>query len=170
MLLRSSFVLLFSASVAAQSAPTPAPRIHFEDATSKSGIQFTHSFGAQKLGSLLESTGSGCVWFDYNNDGLPDLYVLSGKPLDPSMHPYPLKQAPAEPPHNNLYRNDGNGKFTDVTEKAGVAANVYGVAAVAADYNNDGFEDLFVSAYGRAILYRNRGDGTFEDVTEKAGI
>src|SRR5579863_4141186 len=64
------------ASVLAQSP------IRFEDATAKSGIQFTHSFGAEKLGSLLESTGGGCVWFDYNNDGLPDLYVVSGKPLE----------------------------------------------------------------------------------------
>ncbi len=73
--------------------PAPGP-IRFEDATAKSGIHFTHSFGAEKLGSLLESTGGGCVWFDYNNDGLLDLYVASGKPLEEGMHPYPLKQPP----------------------------------------------------------------------------
>ena len=86
------------------------------------------------------------------------------------MHPYPLKQQPENPPHNHLYRNDGNGKFTDVTDQAGVAANIYGMAAIAADYDNDGREDLFVTGYGRAILYHNKGDGTFEDVTAKAGI
>ncbi|MGA9494209.1 MAG: CRTAC1 family protein [Terriglobales bacterium] len=151
--------------------PPPGPStIRFEDATAKSGIHFTHSFGAQELGSLLESTGAGCVWFDYNNDGLPDLYVVSGKPLEEGMHPYPLKQPPAVAPHNHLYRNNGDGTFTDVTDQAGVAANIYGMAAVAADFDNDGFVDLFVTGYGRAILYRNKGDGTFEDVTEKAGI
>jgi len=163
----SVLVLSFS-SLLAQTAPTAA--IRFDDATAASGIKFSHNFGAQKLGSLLEATGGGCVWFDYNNDGLPDLYVVSGKPLEAGMHPYPLKTPPAEAPHNHLYRNDGNGKFTDVTDKAGVAANIYGMAAIAADFDNDGFTDLFVTGYGRAILYRNKGDGTFEDVTERAGI
>jgi len=148
----------------------PASTIRFEDATAAAGIQFSHNFGAQKLGSLLESTGGGCVWFDYNNDGLPDLYVVSGKPLEAGVHPYPLKQVPPVAPHNHLYRNNGNGTFTDVTEQAGVAANIYGMAAIAADFDNDGFVDLFVTGYGQAILYRNKGDGTFEDVTEKAGI
>jgi len=165
---RVLILLLLSSSLLAQKAPAPA--IHFEDATAASGIHFTHNFGSQKLGSLLEATGGGCVWFDYNNDGLPDLYVISGKPLEAGMHPYPLKQSPPDPPHNHLYRNDGNGKFTDVSDQAGVAANIYGIAAVAADFDNDGFEDLFVTGYGKAILYRNRGNGTFEDVTEKAGI
>jgi hypothetical protein len=163
-------LLLLSSSLLAQSPPITPNTIRFEDATARSGIQFVHSFGAEKLGSLLESTGSGCVWFDYNNDGFPDLYVLTGKPLDPQIHPYPLKQQPATPPHNHLYRNNGNGTFTDVTDQAGVAANVYGTAAIAADFDNDGFVDLFVTSYGQAILYRNKGDGTFENVTAKAGI
>lgn len=168
-------LLLSAACLSAQTATTadqaakPAP-IKFEDATASSGIDFTHSFGSRHLGSLLESTGAGCVWFDYNNDGRPDLYVVTGKPLDDSMHPYPLKQKPAVPPHNHLYRNDGNGKFTDVTEKAGVAPDLFSIAVAAADYDNDGFIDLLVTGYGRAILYRNKGDGTFEDVSAKAGI
>jgi hypothetical protein len=81
-----------------------------------------------------------------------------------------LKNPPVQPPHNHLYRNNGNGTFTDVTEQAGVEANIYGMAAIAADYDNDGFTDLFVTGYGRALLFRNKGDGTFEDVTAKAGI
>jgi enediyne biosynthesis protein E4 len=151
-------------------AQAPKSTIQFEDATAASGINFTHSFGAQDLGSLLEGTGGGCVWFDYNNDGRPDLYVVSGKPLGPGMHPHPLKKEPDSPPHNHLYRNDGNGKFTDVTDQAGVAANIYGMAAIAADYDNDGYVDLFVTGYGQAILYHNNGNGTFTDVTAKSGI
>jgi hypothetical protein len=163
-----TFFLLSASLLFAQNAAKDA--IRFEDATASSGIQFTHSFGAEKLGSLLESTGGGCVWFDYNKDGFPDLYVVSGTPLEAGMHPYPLKKAPAVAPHNHLYRNNGNGTFTDVTDAAGVAANMFGIAAVAADYDNDGFVDLFVTGYGRAILFHNRGNGTFEDVTVRAGI
>ena len=172
MLTRLLGLTLLSSVLWAQTAPSaPAPSaIKFEDATASSGIQFVHSFGSRQLGSLLESTGAGCAWFDYNNDGLPDLYVVSGKPLDDSMHPYPLKEKPAVAPHNHLYRNDGNGKFTDVTEKAGVAPDMFSVAVIAADYDNDGHVDLLVAGYGKAVLYRNKGDGTFEDVTKKAGI
>ena len=152
------------------SSATKQSVIRFEDATDAAGIDFVHSFGSRKLGSLLEGTGAGCLWFDYNNDGLPDLYVVNGRPLDDSMHPYPLKEKPAEMPHNHLYRNDGNGKFTDVTWQAGLAPDMYGVAVTAADYDNDGLEDLLVTGYGKVILYRNLGNGKFEDVTAKAGI
>ena len=167
---RSSILVIAILSSALLAQAPQDSSIRFEDATASSGIHFAHSFGAQKLGSLLESTGAGCVWFDYNNDGLPDLYVASGKPLEGGIHPYPLKSPPAEPPHNHLYRNNGDGTFTDVTDQAGVAANIYGMAVIAADFDNDGFVDLFVTGYGRAILFRNKGDGTFEDVTAKAGI
>ena len=155
-----------------RASQTPEARhaIQFEDATTKAGIDFTHSFGSAKLGSLLEGTGSGCVWFDYNNDGLPDLYVLSGRPLDDSMHPYPLKVKPNPPPHNHLYQNNGDGTFSDVTEQAGLDPDLYSVAVTAADYDNDGYEDLLVTGYGRVILYHNNGNGTFTDVTEKAGL
>ena len=166
----SCALCLLLLSCLAQAADPPAVTIRFEDATAASGIQFTHSFGARKLGSLLESTGSGCVWFDYNNDGLPDLYVASGKPLGDDIHPYPLRQPPATPPHNHLYRNDGNGKFTDVTDAACVGADLFSTAAIAADFDNDGFVDLLVTGYGHVTLYRNKGNGTFEDVTVKAGL
>jgi len=155
--------------LAAAEQPAPGP-IRFADVTRSAGIAFTHSFGAQQLGSLLESTGAGAVWFDYNNDGYPDLYVVSGRPLGDGMHPYPLRQAPDPLPHNHLYRNNRNGTFTDVTASAGVASDLFSMAAVAADFDNDGNVDLLVTGYGRVILYRNKGDGTFEDVTAKAGI
>jgi hypothetical protein len=182
MLVRSIFlgILSFAVSHVGLSAqttvhPVAPPVTHgsvirFEDASDSAGVQFTHSFGSRQLGSLLEGTGAGCVWIDYNNDGLPDLYVVNGRPLDDSIHPYPLKEKPANPPHNHLYRNDGNGHFTDVTEKAGLAPDLYAVAVTAADYDNDGFVDLLVTGYGRAILYHNDGNGHFTDVTAKAGI
>ncbi|MGD0737224.1 MAG: CRTAC1 family protein [Terracidiphilus sp.] len=158
-----------SAVTAAPAAPQ-TPVIRFEDATDSAGIDFTHSFGSRQLGSLIEGTGAGCVWFDYNNSGLMSLYVVNGRPLDDSMHPYPLKVKPAIPPHNHLYRNNGNGRFTDVTEKAGLNPDMYGMAVAAADYDNDGNEDLLVTGYGKVVLYHNDGNGHFTDVTEKAGI
>lgn len=176
-----------STSDAAQPAPTAAdpaaaqrtppssnaantPAIRFDDATDSAGIDFVHSFGSAQLGSLLEGTGAGCLWFDYNNSGLPSLYVANGRPLDDSMHPHPLKVKPNPPPHNHLYRNDGNGHFTDVTDKAGLNPDMYSVAVTAGDYDNDGNEDLLVTGYGKVVLYRNSGDGHFTDVTEKSGI
>src|SRR5664280_2364027 len=175
-------------------SPAAQPAIRFEDATNQAGIHFTHSFGSRQLGSLLEGTGAGCVWFDYNNDGLPDLYVVNGRPLDDSMHPYPLKEKPSPLPHNHLYRNDGNGQFTDVTAKAGIKVDGWAISSTWLDYDKDGCVDLFVGRYVkfdpkyRAFyaadnypgpldyegetnkLYHNNCDGTFTDVTEKSGI
>jgi hypothetical protein len=186
MLTRFGLFLLLGAVAAAQTVPAVKPvsaskpaaaqdsiihsTIRFEDATQSSGIEFTHSFGSRQLGSLLEGTGAGCVWFDFNNDGLPDLYIVNGRPLDDSMHPYPLKEKPNPLPSNHLYRNDGNGHFTDVTRQAGLDPDLYGIAVTAADYDNDGFVDLLVTGYGKVILYHNDGNGHFTDVTEKAGI
>ncbi len=185
------FLLLFGAvsMAAAQTAPPPPaqsihgaqapsaapqvphdPVIRFEDASDKAGIDFTDSFGSRQLGSLLEGTGAGCIWFDYNNSGLESLYVVNGRPLDDSMHPYPLKEKPNPPPHNHLYRNDGNSHFTDVTAQSGLDPDMYGMAVTAADYDNDGFVDLLVTGYGKTILYHNDGNGHFTDVTAKAGI
>ena len=155
---------------ATKPATAPTPVIRFEDATDSAAIDYVHSFGSRQLGSLLEGTGAGCVWLDYNNDGLPDLYVVNGRPLDDSMHPYPLKVKPAVMPQNHLYKNLGHGRFTDVTAKAGLAPDMYAVAVTAADYDNDGNQDLLVTGYGKSILYHNDGNGHFTDVTEMAGI
>jgi hypothetical protein len=158
-----------NAATQTSSAP-PAPVIRFEDASDKAGINFTHSYGSRVMASLLEDTGAGCVWLDYNNSGLESLYVVNGRPLDDSMHPFPLKVKPATLPHNHLYRNNGNGTFTDVTESSGLDPDLYGIAVTAADYDNDGFIDLLVTGYGKTILYHNDGNGHFTDVTAKAGI
>ena len=174
LLIFGALSLLRSACVAqAPAAAAQVPRqpvIRFEDASDKAGIHFTHSFGSRQLGSLLEGTGGGCVWFDYNNSGLPSLYVVSGRPLDDSMHPYPMKDKPNPLPHNHLYRNDGNGHFTDVTEQAGLNPDMYSIAVTAGDYDHDGFVDLLVTGYGKVVLYHNDGNGHFTDVTAKVGI
>ncbi|HEX4809525.1 MAG TPA: CRTAC1 family protein [Bryobacteraceae bacterium] len=174
LLIFGALSLLRSACVAqAQTAAAQVPRqsvIRFEDASDKAGIHFTHSFGSRQLGSLLEGTGGGCVWFDYNNSGLPSLYVVSGRPLDDSMHPFPMKEKPNPLPHNHLYRNDGNGHFTDVTEQAGLNPDMYSIAVTAGDYDHDGFVDLLVTGYGKVVLYHNDGTGHFSDVTAKVGI
>jgi enediyne biosynthesis protein E4 len=157
-------------AAAPQVSAAQVPAIQFEDATDQSGIDYVHSFGSAQLGSLLEGTGAGCVWFDYNNSGRPSLYVVNGRPLDDTMHPHPLKVKPNPLPHNHLYRNDGGGHFTDMTDQAGLNPDMYGMAVAAADYDNDGNIDLLVTGYGKVILYHNDGNGHFTDVTEKSGI
>lgn len=148
-------------------AETPSFLPTFEDVTDKSGINFRHSFGEEKLSSILEATGSGCAWFDYNNDGLLDLYVVSGRYIDGlTNHSKPDGVGAT----NHLYRNNGDGTFTDVTAQAGVGGKGFGMGVTVADYDNDGFEDIYVTNYDSAILYHNNGDGTFTDVTAKAGV
>lgn len=140
-----------------------APRILFEPMpASTTGISWTHSSGRSPNYYLPETTGAGCAFLDYDNDGWMDLYLVNSGACD--------FLAPKTPLRNALYRNNRDGTFTDVTEKAGVGGAGYGMGAAVGDYNDDGFPDLFVTGYNRCILYRNNGNGTFTDVTEKAGI
>jgi enediyne biosynthesis protein E4 len=129
---------------------------------SVSGITWTHVAGFSAERYLPESTGAGCAFFDYDNDGWMDIYLVNSGPCDFYTPPHPLRNA--------LYRNNRDGTFTDVTEKAGVLGGGYGMGVAVGDYNADGFPDLYVTQYGRNILYRNNGDGTFTDVTEKSGV
>ena len=140
-----------------------SPQYPFSEVpASKSGINFVHTAGNSPEKYLPESTGAGCAFFDYDNDGWMDIYLVNGGKCD--------FFAPKTPLRNALYRNNRDGTFTDVTEKAGVAGGGYGMGVAVGDYNGDGFPDLYVTQYGRSILYRNNGDGTFTDVTEKAGV
>jgi hypothetical protein len=139
----------------------------FVDVTAKSGIDFQHSFGEKALSSIQEGTGSGCAWLDYNNDGLMDLYVVNGRHVEGLTDHSKAEGVGAT---NHLYRNNGDGTFTDVTAQAGVEGTGFGVGITVGDFNNDGNEDLYVTNYGSSILYRNNGDGTFADVTAKAGV
>ena len=111
---------------------------------------------------LPETVGPGCAFLDYDNDGWMDIYLVNSGPCDFYTPPHPLRNA--------LYRNNRDGTFTDVTEKAGVSGNAYGMGVAVGDYDADGWPDLFVTQYPRSILYHNNGDGTFTDVTEKAGV
>jgi len=165
-------LLLLALKVSGQSpAPakpaSPPPLPSFVEVTEKAGINFRHSFGEVKLSSIMEATGSGCVWFDYNNDGWLDLYVVSGRYLEGVTK---FSKPDGVDATNHLYRNNGDGTFTDVTAQAGVPGKGFGMGVTAGDYDNDGFEDLYVTNWNSAILYHNNGDGTFTDVTAKAGV
>ncbi len=141
---------------------------HFVDITQEAGISFTHSIGDDELSNIVEGSGAGCAFFDYNGDGLLDLYFMNGSYVKEVNHPKGrVNQGKLR---NALYRNNGDGTFTDVSEEAGVDDEGYGMACVAADYDNDGDNDLFLTNYGMNKLYQNNGDGTFTDVTKEAGV
>jgi enediyne biosynthesis protein E4 len=173
--LRRDFLRYIAGSAAAASVPpflrasfpnaadNPAQNFPFSEISpSASGINFVHTSGHSPQKFLPESTGPGCAFLDYDNDGWMDIYLVNSGPCDFWTPPTPLRNA--------LYRNNRDGTFTDVTERAGVPGGGYGMGVAVGDYNADGFPDLYVTQYGRSILYRNNGDGTFTDVTEKAGI
>ncbi len=145
----------------------PAPRVDgpiFEEIPPEtSGITWVHENAKSPERYLPESLGPGCAFLDYDNDGWMDVYLVNSGPSD--------FYAPKTPLRNALYKNNRDGTFTDVTEKAGVAAGAaFGMGVAVGDYDNDGYPDLFVTAYGRCILYHNNGNGTFTDVTDKAGL
>ena len=129
---------------------------------SRSGLTFVHTAGSSPEKYLPESTGAGCAFFDYDNDGWMDIYLVNSGKCDFFTPKTPLRNA--------LYHNNRDGTFTDITEKAGVTGGGYGMGVAVGDYNADGFPDLYLTQYGRSILYRNNGDGTFTDVSQKTGI
>ena len=130
--------------------------------SSVSGITWRHVNGRSPQMYLPETVGAGCAWLDYDNDGWMDLYFVNSGACD-FYNPHPSLR-------NALYHNNGDGTFTDVTEKAGVPGNAYGMGVAVGDYDSDGFSDMLVTQYDRCILYHNNGDGTFTDVTKKAGL
>ncbi len=138
-------------------------QITFDDLTKKAGLNFTLKNSAEGQYRQVELMPGGVAAFDYNNDGCTDVYFTNGAAL-PSLK----KTGPSYA--NRLFRNNCDSTFTDVTAKAGVSGEGYSMAVAAADFDNDGFADLFVAGVNRNILYRNRGDGTFEDITAKAGL
>ncbi len=142
----------------------------FEDITAASGVAFRNSSAGTSQKYLLESMVGGVAMLDYNADGLLDLYFVNGAELKDPM-PADAQPDKSDPTHwNRLYRNDGGWRFTDVTDEAGVRGRHFGQGVAAADYDNDGYSDLFLASFGGNLLYRNRGDGTFEDATVAAGV
>jgi hypothetical protein len=143
-------------------ASTSIP-VRFTDIRKSAGITFIQDSTETEEKYYLETMGTGVGWIDYDQDGFMDLYFVQAGATD-AYHP-------AQPPHSALYHNNGDGTFTDVTAKAGVGGEGhYGQGVAVGDYDNDGYPDLYVTGYGRAILYHNNGDGTFTNVTAKAGV
>jgi enediyne biosynthesis protein E4 len=156
------FALAVAAALAGGSSSGPAiPPVTFRDVTQQSGIRFVHNNGAFGKKFLPETLGPGVAFIDYDNDGWPDIFLVNGMdwPGHIQKHTTP-----------KLYRNNHDGTFTDVTHKAGLDVEMYGMGVAVGDYDNDGFDDLFVTALGQSRLFHNNGNGTFTDVTQKAGL
>ncbi len=140
----------------------------FIDITESAGIKFKHHLGDSELNNIVEATGPGAMMFDYDNDGFLDLYFVNGC-WHPDISDNRGKSLKDKLSHA-LYHNNGNGTFTEVTAKAGVRCQSYGMGVTSADYDNDGDLDIYVLNFGPNVLYRNNGDGTFTDVTAQAGL
>jgi hypothetical protein len=138
-------------------------RVHFLDIAGKAGLDFQHVSGGAEKKYLLEVIGGGVGWIDYNRDGWPDLYLTNAGPWEDLVKG--IRSVA-----NALYRNNGDGTFSNVTKQAGVPGNHWGMGVAVGDYNNDGWPDLYICNYGPNILYRNNRDGSFTDVTASAGV
>ncbi|NDQ55777.1 MAG: CRTAC1 family protein [Acidipila sp.] len=153
------FVLLVVATSAGEAQPDA--RIQFREVTQQAGIRFVHNNGAFGQKYLPETLGSGVAFIDYDNDGWPDIFLVNG--MD-----WPGHQQKHTTP--KLYHNNHDGTFTDVTHKAGLDIEMFGLGVAVGDFDNDGSDDLFLTALGQSRLFRNNGNGTFTDVTQKAGL
>jgi hypothetical protein len=170
-LLAPAIALLAVVSSAAAEPESDGP-VRFTDVTTTAGVDFVETIGDDRMTNIVESTGVGCGFVDYDGDGWMDIYLVNGcwmtgisdADLDSEKRDR-LKQAT-----DRLYRNRGDGTFEDVTVRAGLARPGYGMAVVAADYDADGDQDIYVTNYGPNFLYRNNGDGTFTEVTRAAGV
>jgi len=156
-----SLALGLGLTPAAQSQQTSPTKIHFEDITHSAGIHFTHNSASSGKKWLPETMGSGAAFLDYDNDGWQDILLVNGEDW-----PGPKKR------HTTLalYHNNHDGTFTDVTQKSGLGVEMFGMGVAVGDYDNDGFDDIFITALGQSRLFHNNGNGTFTDVTQKAGL
>ena len=152
--------LFLACALGGASAQSP---IQLHDATSQTGVTFRHTDGGSGMRYIMEAMSAGLATFDYDGDGLIDLYFLNGAPLKGTKVDGP-------PPKNALYRNLGSFRFEEVTDKAGVGDTGHGLGVAVGDYDNDGNPDLYVNNFGPNVLYHNNGDGTFREVTRAAGV
>jgi hypothetical protein len=140
------------------------------DITKKSGVNFQYQSAHTSRKYLIETMGAGVALFDYDNDGRLDIFLVNGAPLQDPTPKGTIPKKSGSAYWNLLYHQKPDGTFEDVTEKAGLQGAGYGMGVAVGDYDNDGFEDLYVTAYGGNKLYHNNGNGTFTDVTDKAGV
>jgi len=156
-----TFLLIFSTNSIAQAPVAAKGPAEFRDVTAAAGIKFVHNNGAFGKKYLPETLGPGVAFIDYDSDGWPDIFLVNGTdwPGHRTKHTTP-----------KLYHNNHDGTFTDVTHKAGLDVELFGLGVAVGDYDNDGYDDLFVTAYGQSHLFHNNGNGTFTDVTQKAGF
>jgi len=154
-------------------AATPAPEVQFTDVTQAFGIDFQHENSATSNKYLIETMGGGVALLDYDNDGRLDIFFTNGAKIDDPMTSGKMPDKSDRKFWNRLYHQNADGTFTDVTEKAGLTGaqqNYYAMGVAVGDYDNDGFEDIYVTGYGGNTLYHNNGNGTFTDVTKTAGV
>src|SRR5581483_352077 len=164
--LRSLFLLFAPLAIlsmrASQAQPASARLANFEDVAGKAGITMTNVFGGVDTKKyIIETTGTGDAIFDYDNDGWPDIFIVNGTTLEGF--------ASGQAPTNHLYRNNHDGTFTDVTKESGLEATGWGQGVCVGDYDNDGWDDLYVTYYGKNRLYHNQ-HGAFHEVGERAGV
>src|SRR5713226_3195961 len=162
--------LISNVASAVQTAGSLPETAKFNDVTSTLGINFEYIASHTSKKYLIETMGSGVALFDYDNDGRLDIFVVNGASLSDPTPKGTIPQKAGAKYWNRLYHQKRDGTFEDVTEKAGLQGMGYGMGVAVGDYDNDGYEDLYVTAYGGNRLYHNNGDGTFTDVTEKAGV
>ncbi len=158
-----------SSRIPSSSAPSGLTQGNFVDITAKSHVVFNGQASYTPKKYLIETMGSGVALFDYDNDGLLDIFFVNGAPLTDPMDKEAVPQKTGPKYWNRLFHQKKDGTFEDVTEKAGLQGIGYDMGVAVGDYDNDGYEDLYVTAYGGNRLYHNNGNGTFTDVTEKSG-
>src|ERR1700682_2927485 len=154
-------IVILSLTGSFSAARTRPDDVRFTDITAKAGISFKHVYSPEKK-YIVESMSGGVALFDYDNDGYLDIYFVNSLTVDLAKAHQKTRSA--------LYHNNGDGTFTDVTDKAGLGDIGFGMGVAVGDYNNDGFDDLYVTCLGPNHLFKNNGNGTFTDVTTKAGV
>ena len=174
----AAFVVAFASPLVSARAQHPyppttdhPPPAWFVDVAAKAGITVRNvNGGIDSKRYIIESTGSGVAIIDYDRDGWPDIFLVNGTNLDPKGTTSPAPVKSADQPTSHLFHNNHDGTFTDITAKAGLVSTGWGQGACVGDYDNDGFDDLYVTGYGKNRLFHNQGDGTFREVAEAAGV